>query len=89
MPITPQWLKENQAEFMELDEERKRNLLGEMMYKKVNSQNIDANKVSKVTGMLIDLEILEIDEIVEMLTNDEVLVDRINEAIEVINESNE
>lgn len=74
---------------MDFDEEKKRNLLGEMMYKKVNSMNIDPTKVSKVTGMLIDLEILEIDEIVEMLTNDEVLSDRINEAIEVINESNE
>lgn len=38
--------------------------------------------------MLIDLEILELDEIIEMLTNDEILNDRINEAIEVINDAN-
>ena len=39
--------------------------------------------------MLIDLDILELEEIIEMLSNDEILKERINEAIEVINESNE
>ena len=41
------------------------------MYKKVDAiQNIDQDKVSKVTGMLIDTEILELDEIIELLVND-------------------
>ena len=39
--------------------------------------------------MLIDLEILELDEIIEMLMNQEFLMDRIEEALEIINENNE
>jgi hypothetical protein len=50
---------------------------------------VDPNKVSKITGMLIDLEILELDEIIEMLLNEEFLMDRIEEALEIINENNE
>lgn len=38
MPITPQWLKENHSEFMDYNEEKRRNILGEMMYKKVTAQ---------------------------------------------------
>lgn len=39
--------------------------------------------------MLIDTEILEIEEIVEILSSEEALKERITEAIEVINEGNE
>lgn len=37
--------------------------------------------------MLIDLEILELEEILEMLMNEEFLQDRIDEALEIINEN--
>lgn len=60
------------------------------MYKKVSHQSqIDSSKVSKITGMLIDLDILELDEIIEMLMDEEFLMDRIEEALEIINENNE
>ena len=73
---------------MELDEEKRRMILGELMFKKVSaSEGIDDTKVSKITGMLIDLEILEIDEIIEMLIHPEILVERVQEALEVIQES--
>lgn len=51
--------------------------------------DIDHSQVSKITGMLIDLEILELDEILEMLINEEFLKERINEALEIINENDE
>lgn len=37
--------------------------------------------------MLIDLEILELDEVIEMLEDEDVLAERIKEALEVIYES--
>ena len=58
------------------------------MYKKVISLNMmEVQKVSKVTGMLIDLEILDLDEIIEILENKESLVGRVKEALEVIIEA--
>ena len=58
------------------------------MFEKVNNQeNIDKSKVSKITGMLIDLEILEIDEIIEVLMNPISLSERVKEALEVIEDS--
>lgn len=60
------------------------------MYKKVSMiDDIDQSQVSKITGMLIDLEILELEEILEMLMNEEFLKDRIVEAMEIINENDE
>lgn len=37
--------------------------------------------------MLIDLEILDLEEIIEMLEDDEIMRDRIKEAMEVIEET--
>lgn len=34
--------------------------------------------------MLIDLEILELDEIIEMLSDNNILQERINEAVEIL-----
>lgn len=82
------WLKSNKEEFMGYDTEQKRMILGELMFKKVSQQEeIEDSKVSKITGMLIDLEILEIEEIILMLTNPENLTVRVKEALEVIQES--
>ena len=87
---SPQWIKENKEEFEDFDEDKKRNVLGEMMYKKVSMVNdIDPTQISKITGMLIDLEILDLEEILEMLMNEEFLRDRISEAMEIINENDE
>ena len=88
---SPKWtvdqLAQNQQEFLELQEEKQRNILGELMYPKVQEKCDDHAKVSKITGMLIDLEILELEEIVDILNNEEALEERIKEALEVIEES--
>lgn len=52
---------------MNYDENKQRNLLGELMYSKVKTKCADPSKVSRITGMLIDLDILELEEIIDIL----------------------
>ena len=40
----------------------------------------------KVTGMLIDLDVLAVDDIIESIQNRGILQQRVNEAIELIHE---
>lgn len=83
------WLKENKNEFMAMSEEDQKNLLGHLMYQRVmESGQATSDLVPKITGMLIDLEILEYEEIIDILENDLSLKERIAEAIEVMNDSN-
>lgn len=74
MKCTPEWLKDNLEEFRNYDNETQRRILGELMYDKVRKSNLvkDEKQVSKITGMLIDVEILELEEIVEALNIDSV-----------------
>jgi len=82
------WLKHNKKEFMNFDSDKQRNVLGELMFAKIQGTKlVAAENVSKVTGMLIDLEILDYEEIIDMLENSDSLKERINEALEVINDS--
>jgi uncharacterized membrane protein YheB (UPF0754 family) len=65
----------------------KRKLLGNLMFYRVQSvQSVNKDLVPKITGMLIDLEVLELDEVIEILSDDKVLEERINDAIAVIEE---
>jgi len=57
------------------------------MYPLVESNVQNAEHVPKITGMLIDLEVLRAHEIVEIMENQEALKDRIDEAIGIINET--
>ena len=82
------WLKKNKTAFMDFEEEKKRNVLGELMFSKIQKTNaVDSENISKVTGMLIDLDILDYEEIIDMLEHEESLKERIVEALEVINDS--
>lgn len=74
--------------FRNFEVEKQRNILGQLMFRRVSAQNIsDEKNISKITGMLIDQDILELDEILDMLENKESLVERINEALEIIEDS--
>lgn len=57
------------------------------MYPLVEANVQNAEHVPKITGMLIDLEVLRAHEIVEIMENQEALKDRIDEAIGIINET--
>ena len=78
------WLVENTAEFEAYDRQEQKNILGNLMYGKVVDSGAPDNLVPKITGMLIDLEVLSIQEIIEILRDDELLTERINEAKEII-----
>jgi len=70
-------------EFMRLDENKQRMILGEMLFPRV--QQISGGSLApKITGMLIDLSVLEVSEILEFLENGELLVERVEEAMELI-----
>ena len=48
---------------------------------------IESSQLSKITGMLIDLDILDLAEIIDMLESEDSLRERVKEAEEVINDS--
>lgn len=70
-----------------MDPDEKRKLLGNLMYYRVASQPVDKELVPKITGMLIDLDVLDLTDIIEILTKDESLKERIADAINIINEA--
>lgn len=83
-----QWFKNNKETFMGFSDEKKRNLLGGLMFNKVMETGaVQEKEVAKVTGMLIDLEILDYEEIVDMFESRESLNERIVEALEVMNDA--
>lgn len=83
------WLISNQKQFEQMDPNEKRKLLGNLMYYRVATQPVDKDLVPKITGMLIDLDVLELSDIIEILTKDEALKDRIADAINIINEADQ
>ena len=81
-------IKARRPEFDALNTDEKKNILGNLMYERVKSKhNGEPEQLPKITGMLIDLEVLDLDEILEIIANDEVLQERIEEAIEVLVDS--
>jgi len=81
------WLKNNLGIFEKLDQHEKKNILGNLMYPLVESNVTNPEHVPKITGMLIDLEVLKANEIVEIMENQDALKDRIDEAIGIINDT--
>lgn len=81
------WLKNNIAEFEKMENLERKNILGNLMYPLVEKSVSNPEHVPKITGMLIDLEVLKVTEIVEIMENADFLKDRIDEAIGIINET--
>ena len=78
-------IKDNLIHFLQLDTDKQRCYLGELLYPLVQKNLSDAKKnlAPKITGMLIDLTVLEVSEILEQIYNEDVLKSRIAEAIMV------
>lgn len=55
------------------------------MYQQV-SKSAPAEYVPKITGMLVDFEVLGVEEISNILGNEDLLTKRIHEAIKIIEE---
>lgn len=85
---SPQQLKENINTFLNLDREKQRSILGELLYPIVERLVENHEDAPKITGMLIDFEVFEVSEILEFLENEELLKERITEAKELIEQTN-
>ena len=82
-------LRAKKDEFLKQSVEEQKNTLGNIMYQRVKSVQKDEELIPKITGMLIDTEVLEFDEIMEIIEDEKALKERIEEAIEVIKENKE
>jgi len=81
-----EYLKSHKSEFLGYDKERQNNILGNLMYHKVMESGLSNKDLApKITGMLIDMDILDLTEIIEIMENKESLNERVNEALDVIN----
>lgn len=80
-------LRRTQKEFQAMSVDEQKNRLGNIMYNRVRSVQKNEQLIPKITGMLIDTDVLEFDEILEIIEDDNALKERIEEAIEVINEN--
>jgi len=86
--ITIADLKKKMGEFNALDKDKQRNILGELLFPLIKLQ-VGESIAPKITGMLIDLDVLEISEIFEFLDDQDLLKERINEAKELIENEQE
>jgi len=83
------WLKANINIFNSYPQDKKKGILGPLMYQKVEEVCDDKINIPKITGMLIDFDVLEIGEIIEILENKETLKERVKEAKEIIDNGHE
>lgn len=81
--MTVQNLRTKLSDFLQLDIEKQRQILGELLFPLVKNFANDT-LAPKITGMLIDLSVLEVTEILEFLENPSLLEERVHEAVELI-----
>ena len=81
-------IAEKKEDFDALSEDEKKNILGNIMFTRVKESYVGKeDDLPKITGMLIDLEVLDLDEILDIIKNDETLKERLEEAVEVLEDS--
>jgi hypothetical protein len=66
-------------DFLQLDIEKQRQILGELLFPFIR-ERAGEQTAPKITGMLIDLSVLEVGEILEFLENPSLLDERVSEA---------
>lgn len=76
-------IRDNMAEFLKLERNKQRDTLGNMLFPKIKKYADDV-LAPKITGMLIDFSVFEVQDIVEFLENEETLKEKIEEAKELI-----
>jgi len=86
--LTVQNLKDKLDDFLKLEPEKQRNILGELLFPKIVNKS-GANHAPKITGMLVDFDVLTVQDILEMLEDDVILNERISEAQELIEQEGE
>lgn len=83
-PMTVASLRENLPEFLKLPRDDQRNILGELLFPQVSRFVGDQSIAPKITGMLVDFDVMEVPEIIELIENQESLIERIKEAEDLI-----
>lgn len=72
--------------FLKKNVEFQRTILGELLFPMIQ-EIIPAQQrdyVPKITGMLIDFSVFEVDDILELFEDNEVLQERVQEAVDLI-----
>eukprot|EP01017_Pseudomicrothorax_dubius_P037485 TRINITY_DN549_c0_g1_i1.p1 TRINITY_DN549_c0_g1~~TRINITY_DN549_c0_g1_i1.p1 ORF type:complete len:638 (+),score=227.91 TRINITY_DN549_c0_g1_i1:105-2018(+) len=78
-------VKANWQNFKALQPDQKRNVLGEFLYPKVEDK-VGRQLAPKITGMLVDFEVMTEEEIMQAIEEEQVLEQRIQEAKEALEE---
>lgn len=83
--LTVHNLRNKLNEFLLLDIDKQRQILGELLFPLIR-ERAGEQIAPKITGMLIDLSVLEVSEILEFLENPQLLDERVSEAEALIRE---
>lgn len=75
--------------FKNLDNSFKLQMLGDLVYKAMQGKNLEDSIIKKITSMIVDFDVLELDEILELLIDENTLNERITEAIDLIENGND
>lgn len=90
--ITLEWIKNNMEQFAKMDEKSQKNTLGTLMYPMikeiVQNKGYSQDLTPKVTGMLIDFEVLTMEDVISSLSNNTLLIERTVEAVDLIQNEN-
>ena len=62
-------------------------MLGDMLYPLVEQQVNDEKLAPKITGMLVDFDVMDVPDILELIEDEQQLSERIEEATELIKTS--
>ena len=76
-------------DFRNLPEDFQMQMLGDLIYSTLNDHNLGEEEQKQITGMINDYEVLSLEEILELLSNPDVLKERINEALDLIHNGDE
>lgn len=82
------YLNKNLHDFKALDVNTRRSVFGELLYPKIKELTIDLERTARITGMLIDFEVFETEDILELVNNPHSLEERIQEANQLIDQEN-
>lgn len=77
-------LRKRLDEFIKLDAKSQMRILGELLFPLIRRM-VNEQLAPKITGMLIDLTVLEVSDILEMLESPSALKERVDEAVELLN----
>ena len=79
-----QTILQNKTDFQKLDDEFKLQILGDLVYDAIQEKDLNPELITRITSMIVDFEVLELEEIIDLLINEESLNERIAEAVDLI-----